>query len=195
MKLNYSNLKNTLTLFAFLTVAFASAQFHPGKVFFKDSTSKEGLILRRTFGGIKFKTDEDSKVTKYSSADIDGYDINEHRFRYVKLMYVENPLLMNLVLTGKITLYTEILSNPNMFSGSNLDRMAKEMILSGEGPSIYYIKVKNKVIRLGTKLSKDKIKIFKDCPSLIQKIENEELKRRNIYKIVEYYNQNCEENI
>lgn len=191
MNLNYSTLKNTLTLFALLTVAFVSAQFHPGKVYFKDNTSKEGLILRRTFGGIKFKTDEDSQEAKYSSDDIDGYDINEHSFRYVKLGYIEEPILMTQVLDGDITLYVDQVGNPSLplnngFTGTGMG-------FGGGTSSIYYIKVKNEVLRLGTRLKKDKVKIFNDCPSLIQKIENKELKRRNIYKIVEYYNQNCGE--
>ena len=57
-------------------------------------------------------------------------------------------------------------------------------------PNLFYMKVDNKIITIGTHISKKHLVFFKDCPELINKIKNKEFKRKEIFKIINFYN-NC----
>ncbi len=179
-------MKKILILFVMLSFIFASAQYNNGTVFFKDNTFSKGLIKIKSFGGIKFKSDKNSEAVYYDYNQINGFDVKGKRYKYVKYNDNLTPRLFNERIKGKIMLYSNEVYNPgHMVPNSG------GISFGGGTSTIYFIKVKNKLIRIGSKIKKKHIKIFNNCPSLIQKIEKKELKKIHVYKIIAYYNNNC----
>lgn len=193
MKENYSIIRNTLTIVAMLCFVIVSAQYNEGTIYFKDSTSSQGLIKIRMFGGgIKFKPDNDSEAVNYNNDQIYGYDIKNNKYRYEKYGDAYPAILLMEELNGKIILYSDQITSPGLPMNNGMG-MGMGMGFGGGTTTIYYIKVNNQLIRIGTRISRNhmKMKFFNDCPSLVKKIEKRELKRRDVYKIIEFYNQNC----
>ncbi|WP_346883446.1 hypothetical protein [uncultured Algibacter sp.] len=182
-------MKKSLTFFAVLCFVFANAQFKTGTIFFKDSTSINGLVKTKIFGGVKFKLSKDSKIESYDYKQLYGFNVSGKKFRYIKGNYSATPRLLNELTNGKITLYSNQVYNPghtipNGFSGGG-------MTFGGGTSTVYFMKVKGSLVRLGIKV-KNKHKIyFKDCPLLIEKIENKELYKFDVLAIINFYNENC----
>ncbi|WP_338360209.1 hypothetical protein [Yeosuana marina] len=162
--------------------SLANAQFNKGTVYLKDGNTKTGLIKERDLGGIKYKEKEESDVELYDHTSIDGYDITEKgiaKYRYKK---TENgfPQIMQIVRVGKINLYSIKVANRDIMTGIRVNYNF-----------IYFIEKDNVITRVGKKLSKSDLELFKDCPSLIKKIKKKEFKKNDVYQIVNFYDMNC----
>ena len=192
-------MKKVLTLLAVLSCLFINAQFNEetihlkntntekskfeqGIIYLKDGNTKKGLIKKRNLGGIKYKEKEESDVELYDHMNIDGYNITENGI--VKYLYkkTENgfPQIMQLVRVGKINLYSIKVSNRDIITGIRVNYSF-----------IYFIEKENVTTRVGKKLSKSDLELFNDCPSLIKKIKKKEFKKKDVYKIVNFYDMNC----
>ncbi len=183
-------MKKTFTFLAIFSFLFMSAQYNDGIVYLKDSTELKGLIKIRSFGGIKFKPKKDSKATFYDYNLINGFDTESEKYRYIKHKSGFPPKLLKENIKGKIYLYSNEVYNPghtvpNGFAGGG-------MSFGGGTSIIYFIQVNNKLIRIGARIKKKHLKVFNDCTRLIRKIENREFKKREVYKIIEFYNKNCD---
>jgi len=87
---------------------------------------------------------------------------------------------MKIVRLGKINLYSI--------------KIVKREIVTGIRTHyrfIYFIEKNNVIRRVGNKLSKKDLQLFKDCPSLFKKIKKKEFKKSNVYQIVNFYDMNC----
>lgn len=181
-------MKNIFLIIIIFTCSLANAQFNKGTVFFKDSTDQKGLVRIKIFGGIKFKTEKDSKSTFYDYNKIIGFDTDGNKYRYVKNQDGFPPKLYKENIKGKISLYSKEVSNPgvpNGFGGGG-------MTFGGGSATIYYILVKDKLIRVGTRIKKKHLKILKNCTTLIEKIKRKDLKKRDVFDIINYYNNSCD---
>lgn len=184
------SMKKALTLLLIFSFFFANAQYNNGTLFLKDSTSLRGLIKIKTFGGIKFKSDNDSESIDYDYNKVDGFDLNGKSYRYVKNTNEITPRLLNENIKGKISLYSNEVYNPghtipNGFAGGG-------MSFGGGSSTIYFIKINDELTRIGAKFKNKHLELFSSCPSLTQKIENKEFKKREVYEIVSYFNDNCD---
>lgn len=184
-------MKHIFTLLILFSFAITHAQYNEGTAFFKDSTKLKGLIKIKGFGGIKYKTTKDADPITYDYNSVTGFEVDGDTYRYIKHQEGFAARLLKENLTGKIYLYSNEVYNPghsipNGFGG------AGGMMFGGGSSTIYFLLIKDKITRVGAKLKKKHLELFKDCPSLIKKIENKDLKRRNVYDIVKYYNTNCE---
>lgn len=184
-------MKNIFALFLLLSFTVLYAQYSPGTVYFKDNSTSEGLIKVKMFEGIKFKIKEDTEVVDYTSKQIKGYDVKGWQFRYVESNSSDKPKFLKLILEGEISLY-----NSEVYSSGlpNSNGSSQGGITFGIGPGtskIYFIKVNDELIKLGTKLKKKHLTIFENCPTLIEKIKNKEFKKWDFYDIIEYYNEDC----
>ena len=174
--------KGYLTFFLMLFFLISNAQFKAGKIYLKDGNIKNGLIKERKFGGIKYKDNENSKAEPYDYNHITGYDITEKgvvKYRYKK---VGNnfPQIMKVVRLGKINLYNIIVANREISTGIKVST------------SLLYFMEKNTVtIRIGRKFNKNELNFFEDCPLLLKKIKKKEFKKKDVYKVVNFYNNNC----
>ncbi|WP_298550494.1 hypothetical protein [uncultured Algibacter sp.] len=183
-------MKKHLTLFAILCFVFVNAQYSKGTVFFKDSTTLEGLIKIKAFGGIKFKLNKDAEATTYNHKQISGFDVISGNFRYVT-NNTDDYVLLNELIKGKIILYSSQVYNPGHTIPNGFAGGGAGMTYGGGSATTYSIKVNDEIIKLGTKIKKKHHQYFNDCPVLIQKIEEKEFKKWDIYDIVEFYNEDC----
>ena len=177
-------MKNTLTLLAILSFLFTNAQFNEGIVYLKGSTNLKGLIKIKTFGGIKYKENDSSDIKTYEDSQLNGYDITDNgilkRYRYKNVQGIYRR--MKIEKLGKINLYSIFVSN----SGS-----AMGMGLPASSGNVYFLEKNNVTIRTGARFKNGKSYLIEDCPILIDKIKKKEFKKREVIKIIEYYNKNC----
>ncbi len=172
-------MKKALTLFALLSFLFMNAQYNSGTIYFKDGKTKQGLIKKRNFAGIKFKENKDSKIITYDFNHITGYDTNIGYYRYKK-EYNSSHKLYELLTRGKITLYS-------------LQKSSSGFAIPGGGgatfgggtSTTYFIEKGERFMKLGSKVRKGNLFYFTDCPLLIKKIKAKELKGKNVYKIID----------
>ena len=181
-------MKTIFLVILIFSCSFANAQFNSGTIFLKDSTELKGLIRIKSFGGIKFKATKDSKSTFYDYNKISGFDTDGKKYRYIKNQDGFPPKLFKEVIKGKISLYSKEVYNPGVPNGFG----GVGMNMGGTSATIYYILIEDKLIRVGTRIKKKHLEILKNCPSLIENIKNKVFKKRDVFKIINYYNNNCD---
>lgn len=167
-----------------------NAQYEKGVVVLKDSTKIEGLIKLRITEGIEFKKYEDDKPVIYTSENMLGFDKDGEQFRYVLLNGSNQPKLLNLYVSGKVTFYGIYTpSGKGMHSFGPQSNLAPVEI---DRPSrtVYFMLKDGKLTRIGTKLKKKHLKLLKDCALLIEKINNGKICKKSIAIAIEFYNDN-----
>lgn len=133
-------------------------------------------------GKVKFKLKKKSKVRKYDKSDYYGVDLYRgyKKYRYLSNKNNPEPRLLNYELSGEILLYSKDLKWSNIVAplqiGGEQTFMNSTMIIS----KIYFIKINNKIIRIGERLKNKHLKYFEDCEILMTKIESSEFKRNEI---------------
>lgn len=163
----------TLVYFSQINAQFNDYKF--GKVFFKDGTEKWGFIKFKDLDKIQFKKEMNNKAVIFGYEDIVKLN-NDSDFEY--LLIDNKPRLLKVVLKGKINLY----SSEYMYEG--LNGFSAEY-------TAYYIE-KNEKITITDKNFKKKYDfIIKDCNDLYSKLQNKEMKRKELETIIDYYNINC----
>lgn len=179
-------------IFTFLTVfsfALVYAQYHKGTVYFKGDSTSTGLIRVKTFEGVKFKRSKEAEHVDYSREQIQGYDVKGWQYRYIKKKPGATPKLYKLLIDGKVSLYADTPKSPSHLIADSPPNSVSIMINPYE---IYYLKIEDMLYKVVNMLTKKHIEAFKDCPILIEKIENNEFKKWEVYDIVEFYNYDCQ---
>ncbi|WP_203256620.1 hypothetical protein [Hyunsoonleella ulvae] len=177
-------MKSLTILLCIFSFSVLHAQYSEGKIYLKNDSVSKGLIKVKTFGGIKFKTSENSEPLEYDYKTILGYDVKGWQYRYEKKKETRKPELFKLILEGKISLYSNFVYNPGRVDSNGFS-------IGASSSTVYYIKVKEQLLAIGNRLKKKDIIIFEDCPLLIEKIQKKEFKKWDIYDIVEFYNEDC----
>ena len=154
--------------------------------------------------GVRFKT-KDSKAQTYNFNDLkkvkiyEGDDINT--YVSMKVKGTEKYKIVKEVVLGRVCLYKKV--NEGYVPGTPMGGGfgGAPMMSPGYSYSIsnYYVKKEDEteMTYLGStslfskNFKKAASEYFKDCPSLVAKIQKKELKKKNMVEIVEYYNDNC----
>ncbi|MFD0989750.1 hypothetical protein ACFQ1R_06560 [Mariniflexile jejuense] len=177
-------MKHFFIVLVVLSFSLANAQFYEGTIYLKDSTEIKGLIKAKTFGGLKYKESESSDIKEFEDNQLSGYDIKEDgtidKYRFKDVQGVSRK--MKIVRLGKINLYSIFVSNSSTAMG---------MGLPTSSGNVYFLEKNNITIRTGVKFKNGKLHLIEDCPMLIDKIEKKEFNKREIIKIIEYYNKSC----
>lgn len=183
-------MKRLLTALLLLCFFNVTAQFKSGKVILKDSTELKGLIKLKTFGGIKFKQKKYSEdITSYDHTSIIGVNIEGKRYCYVAAPNGKSPKLLQVIINGDMTLYAEEVAKTAVTPPNGIG--SPEFLYTGDTFFIYYIHVGDKLLKAGKKLKGKHVALFEGCPKLIDKIKRKDLKKSELYKIVNYYNTKC----
>lgn len=187
-------MKKFFTILIILSCSLVNAQFSKGTVFLKDSTKLKGLIRIKSLGGIKFKPTKDSKSKFYDYKKITGFDIEGEKYRYIKYQAGFAPKLLKEKIKGEISLYSDEFYNPGNAIPTGFAGGGTGMTFGGGGgyTKIYFILVKGNLLRVGTRLKKKHLKIFEKCKSLTEKIKKKDFKKRDVYEIINYYNNSCD---
>ena len=199
----------TLKLFALLFICTVTgfSQQKRAVLYLKDSTKLEGFAkINRYDDEIKFRPDKNSKGVVYKADDIEKNLIEEKNedveYRYKSINEDKSrPYLLVLRIEGELSLYEYYKSVPGVDNKSMHQK--NSAIGNTKTYSIpYYFVTKNndeQAIFLGSGGGKSGQNQFmkrirrsvSDCPELDKKIKQKEFRRKDIIKIVSYYNENC----
>jgi len=183
-------------LFLFIIVQLlifeTKAQFKEGYYYDKDNTKIIGLLDFRYGGSIltnksdgdcfvMFRATEDSKKLKLKPTDITSFVIGTDSFTTLKNFsinaYVTYPMDFVKVLdTGRINLYAYYAIKPE----SNYSSLVIIWLVEKNGEVEYLNRGRFKNMFIDDYIN--------DCPELVEKIKNKELKYKDIKKIVDEYN-------
>lgn len=203
-------------LFLFVSLS-VHAQKDKAILFFRNGEKLEGLARMREDGTVKFRKDKENEACIYTHNEIFGLQISQTgsflsydevgtNTYYYKIIRtgnsVEFPKLLKLEVEGKMSLYiVSHTATPMVSSGLNGFGGGMNM---GVGPRSkvvrYYISrdtsdFVNYFISdspgIGKSFKKAALKVFHDCPVIVEKIKKREYKREDIESMVREYNQKC----
>ncbi len=180
-------------LLCFFIFQFTNAQnFNDAEVFFSNGKSLKGYG-KIGFRRFVFKKDKDGPTIGYKHIGIDsiqifrGDSITTYQFKRDK----QEVYLMRVIESGEATLLKNTISG-NTYS--------PQFGFQSVGGTTYYISKKGdlettSIYTEGAVIDKSfrrtMAKVFKSCPSLIEKLENKEYKKSDVREVVGYFNKNC----
>lgn len=169
------------------------------KIIFRDGSSVTGFVKIDNFNRVKFKKDKKDKKEVYQPSAVYRvyFDGNNGE---IKEFIIEKGYshyeIYDVISEGYLTLYSKTYTYNNMHMGPN-----GQMMGGGTSSSTsYYIKRKFEeeatfFLSFGSIPPKRFKKVvrdyFKDCPALVEKVNNKEFKKKHMDEIVAFYNQNC----
>lgn len=196
-----------LFLFFFGIIFTANSQKQTCTIYFDDNTVVTGLGKIRSDNFIKFKLDKDAESTDYDPMIIDKIIIEHDGVSQIYKYKKEKngfPLWLKVVTEGKVTLYKNDISGFNFplmmnngfggmnnnFGGMNVTTgsSVNYYVANGEEHEVFLITSLGSITKNFKKAASD---FFKDCPILVEKINNKEYKKDDIYNVVKFYNTNC----
>lgn len=191
------------SLFVFFSIICFS-QSEKATLFFNDGDSIQGYGYIDN-NKIKFRVSLDSKGDFWSFDMVSKIEyetlFGKKTFEYIYLNDIDDPVIMELVTKGKVSLYRQTESSwildsnfpDNKFSINDAPNNRKVTKVTHylirqyeEYPSCLNCGIINK----WKKRTKD---FLIDCPGLIEKIESNEFREIHLQEIVEYYNDFCAE--
>jgi hypothetical protein len=199
-------MKKTMLIIGIILFSLNSnSQKKTTKLYLTNGDTIQGLAKITAFGKIKFRYNKKSKKKIYLPNQLIKFDLNEHdskntyAYKYIQgNQRSTKRKLMILITAGKIDLYritTTTTSAPMAGSFGGMGGMVMSFTMDS-----YYVSrddsdMVTKLTSRGTLFEKNFKKAaseyFKDCKSLVNKIQNKTYKKRDIEEIVEYYNTQC----
>lgn len=174
-------------------------------IYFNDGSEEAGLGKLITKNRIKFRRSiqDDPEKMSFSTIAKVKMEVNgsEKTYRLVAVEGKKKPLVLEELIVGELSLYRSTVHGQTpRYAGSGFGPGASGMA-GGSFFSInnYYVKKRTeseaihlasnqlfkKNFRKGSKI------YFKGCPSLVEKIQGREYKKRDLEEIIKYYNSNC----
>jgi len=190
-----------LILFIFLSFNCFS-QTQEATIFFKDGDSIEGYGMIKK-NKVKFRVSLESEGDYWdfeSISKIEFYGFEMYKtYEYVKLKPNTDPILLELVTSGEVSLYRE---EQSRWTGSNIPEIPDEYGRKGiPGSARKIVEVKEYLKRNNDEFltcmncgvfnnwRKRSTEFLSDCEYLVQKIKTNEF--QDIQSIVEFYNDFC----
>ncbi|ARV13763.1 hypothetical protein [Polaribacter sp. SA4-12] len=191
-----------LTIFLYSINLSAQIGYSKAKIYFKDGTIKEGFgkHLFMSNAKIKFKVNKKDKPIELGFMKVDKFILNDIEYDFKIIKGKSEIQFFKVKQRGKVSLYYSIKTNNGAPMGvMNAGGVGVNMSFS-TSTEVYYI-AKNDEDQI-TQLfnlfgpSKKTFKkivplFFGDCQDLLDKIDQKEYKKRDIVKIVNFYNYNC----
>lgn len=181
----------------------AQAQLKPTHIFLSTGEKMvvKGKLRRDVF---IYKRYDGDKRKKIGFDEIDHVDIFETkdsitRYRRIRVQDEEKPVVVQEVKTGKVNLYMAsfgVRTTMPMSSAGGFGGFGIPMTYDIEN---YYLRREGekKAVHLGAnKLFTNNFReaasdYFKDCPPLVEKIQQKTFKKRHLKEIVRFYNTEC----
>ena len=196
-----------------ICTATLNAQRSEAILTFKDGTVKKGFGKLISQDRVKFRKNKKSKAKKYPFKTLEHVKIKEydefHTYAYIRIQNKKKPRVLEVKLTGYLSLYelSRTHHNPHNFGGG----FGGAGGFGGGGASVgltfghsyninnFYVRKEGQkeATHLGSNqlfsknFKKAASAYFKDCPSLVKKIQSRTFKKRDLEKIVKYYNNKC----
>lgn len=191
-----NSLKTTYAILILILMNSCGVSYQQGIVQTKGGT-KELFFVKQDNQYLLVKknlSDEPQKIL-YSEIDYVEKKNNlndETKFKFFKVKYRNEYKLLEEEITGTVSLYIST-------SSFNSNPMGPGMGMTQQTIVVHYVKRKDEdeVTLLSsdhfsdTSLKTVGPRFFSDCPELVKKIEDKDYKKRHIYDIVRFYNENC----
>jgi len=190
--------------------ATLNAQRSEAILTFKDGTVKKGFGKLISQDRVKFRKNKKSKAKKYPFKNLKHVKIKEydefHTYAYIRVQNKKKPRVLEVKLTGYLSLYelSRTYHSPHNFGGGAGGfggGGASVGFTFGHSYNINNFYVRKEGQKEATHLGSNQLfsknfkkaasAYFKDCPSLVKKIQSRTFKKRDLEKIVSYYNNKC----
>ncbi|MEN1784862.1 MAG: hypothetical protein AAGF77_06935 [Bacteroidota bacterium] len=181
-----------------------AAQDGPDKLLFKDGTTKIGHVKYHP-GRTKVR------FRKHKKGELQFFDFREDLSRLIK-NYGENdetiyemkpigkkqlPTVLKVKVEGYLSLYVK---TTHGIGGGTMDGSGAFVMGNGYSITDGYVQKKgdstlthlSSTGLFGRRLKKSSVAYFRDCPTLVQKIENKVFTKTKLKEIVTYYNTECQ---
>jgi len=178
----------------------------------KNGRTLQGYVNITNSGNIKYSVNEESKEQKtFTHKDVKQLDLF-HNNKIIVFLYknvkgnkqAPDYKLMEVLLLGKVSLY-RVLNFGSYADGMNITQNINGFSIGSSGRwekysvSNYYVSkdggITKKLTTTGTLFTKSFKKVtseyFSDCPELVQKIQDYTFTKKDIEKIVLFYNESC----
>lgn len=193
----FLNLKKVTLLVLALVSLSGLSQNKPCTIYFKDNTTIVGLGKLKLDGTLKFRLNEDSKSKFYDGNSIDKVEMEDQIYQY-KTIQEDFPIWMKLLIKGKVNLYTNDVTGYSYMGGAGMGNGMGGMSYGGT-VTYYYVSHEGdtevfKITAIGTFSKNFKnaaSDFFKDCPLLVEKIQNKAFKKGDMEEVVKFYNSQC----
>jgi len=179
-----------------------SAQKTRGELHLKDGTVKSGFAKIIGIESVKYKSKKKEKATFYKMMEMEKVVIHDFESSSTYVLRETDKgkfRLLKVLEEGRLNLYTletQGYSGPRYTGGSNgvwtggSYYSMKDLYVQKEGEiQVTYLGSNHFIAKNFRKASSE---YFKDCPILMEKIDNKEYKKRDIRVIVNFYNENCD---
>lgn len=191
-----------LLIMIVLCSANAKAQNTKAILIFKDGTQLEGLAKLNLWEKIKFRKGKGDKRERYTFDEVDTLklfkDTEPTIYVRVKIEDKDNPKVLELANQGKnVVSYRDVVRGSMMMT----PMPNSGMMTTGYWGSMTYSYLRKTKEKEATYLAssawvalnfrKKASEFFTDCPALVSKIQNRELKRADLEEIIDYYNTQC----
>ena len=199
-------IKSVLLLFTFLVFSFFSiGQKTKGTLVFKNGDTKEGLVKLSGSQEVKFRKNKKEKAVKFDFEKLDYAQIyfgkESHIYKNVLVSGKDSPMVLEEIVKGRVSLYN-LFSQGYSVGFAPMGAGGAPMPTGGNFYSINNLYVLKESETNATHLGSNQLftknfkaaasEFFKDCPTLVDKIQNKEFKKKEIKAIVEFYNSHCQ---
>ena len=179
-----------ITFLVFLFVQSFNAQTKPIELILNSGDTIKGLgKLKKTF--VKYKKEKKARYTKIDFSKIKTLTVTlkkgyERKYRFLREINQNKLLPLEEIISGNLSLY---IIHSTSFGGNGITQSFADYYLIKDSDT--------KVTHFGsselisTKFNKIAKKYFSDCKSLLDKLESKVFRKKDIMKIVEYYNEKC----
>lgn len=199
------NLKVVLIIMILLCTVSAKAQKTKAVLIFKNGSQLEGLAQLNYWEQIKFRKERGGQRERFTFQEVDTLKLfkDDKLAIYVQVKIKNSGIhkVLELVDQGKNLIhYREEIkvywaspstsnwnSMPSTNMGGGYDYTNSYVRKPGENEATYLASTS----WLSGNFKKTASDYFADCPSLVSKIQNRELKKRDLKEIIDYYNTQC----
>ena len=197
--------KSIAIVVAFLLFSFISiGQKTKGTLVFKNGNTKEGLVKLSGSHEVKFRANKKEKAVKFDFESLEYaqiyYGKESHIYKNVLVSGKDSPVVLEEIVKGSVSLYN-LFSQGYSVGFAPMGAGGAPMPTGGNFYSINNLYVLKEGETNATHLGSNQLftknfkaaasEFFKDCPVLVDKIQNKEFKKKEIKAIVEFYNSNC----
>lgn len=211
----YLKMIKKILAISFLFMSFTIlAQRQEATLYLRNGEVKKGFAKIVAPQKIKFKAHKSSDKQTYDHKQVSKIDIynrwdditTTYTYKLVpsKNSHKSKPMLLETLVTGKISLYRMGKSSVSSFGAPGMGMSVGGGVTVGFGVSPQYVDyyvcrdnvdVVTKLLTLGgislKKFKEYGAEYFSDCPELVEKIESKYYKKGDIEDVVNFYNNHC----
>ncbi|AWX45719.1 hypothetical protein HME9304_02746 [Flagellimonas maritima] len=182
----------------------ANAQKDRAELILKNGAKLEGYAVLKSLDKIKFRKQKKADKEFYTFDKVDTlkiYDDFEPKlYIQAKVKDEEKPKVLKIVDIGKNLIYYRKISQgygaPAFMPGGNMPmtvggfyNVTNSYVRKPDEDEVTYLASTN---WLSGNFKNAASEYFADCPNLVAKIKNRELKKKHLKEIITYYNSKCE---